>query len=209
MTQLQPIAVIFTLPEDQLPQVLKLVRGGHKLVVEAFDRSETTHLASGTLLTVDNQIDTTTGTVKAKAVFDNKDGALFPNQFVNVRLILEQRANSLVMPASAMQTGNGGSFVYVVKQGDAAAQRSGNGWCGQGRRRHGKRRGTADGGAGGGGGGKRRRRRGAGSGRSIYVDVQNVVMDLTEGSQVILKRGVNAGDQIVMDGQEKLKKYSR
>ena len=92
VTQLQPITVIFTLPEDQLQQVLKLVRAGHKLVVDAFDRSETSKLATGTLLTVDNQIDTTTGTVKVKAVFDNKDGALFPNQFVNVRLILDDRA---------------------------------------------------------------------------------------------------------------------
>ncbi len=92
VTQLEPITVIFTLPEDHLPEVLDLTRKGKKLTVEAYDRSGTTHLATGSVLTVDNQIDTTTGTVKVKAVFDNKDGALFPNQFVNVRLILEQTA---------------------------------------------------------------------------------------------------------------------
>ena len=118
VTQVQPISVIFTLPEDQLPDVLKRTRAGQRLPVEAFDRSETTHLASGSLLTLDNQIDTTTGTDKVKAVFDNKDGALFPNQFVNVRLILQQRPNSLVVPASAIQTGSQGNFVYTVKQGD-------------------------------------------------------------------------------------------
>src|SRR5580693_5665856 len=117
VTQLQPIAVIFTLPEDHLQDVLKLTHNGHTLAVEAYDRSGTQHLATGKVLTVDNQIDTTTGTVKVKAVFDNKDGALFPNQFVNVRLILEERANSLVLPAAAMQNGASGSFVYLLKKG--------------------------------------------------------------------------------------------
>ena len=117
MTQLQPISVIFTVPEDQLPEVLKLTRGGSKLPVEAYDRSETTHLASGSLLTVDNQIDTTTGTVKAKAVFDNRDGALFPNQFVNVRLNLQAQRDAIVITASALQTGSQGNFVYLLKQG--------------------------------------------------------------------------------------------
>src|SRR5579862_6837326 len=91
VTQLQPIAVIFTLPEDQLPQVQTVMKSGGSLTVEAYDRSNSTHLATGKLLTLDNQIDTTTGTVKAKAVFDNKDKSLFPNQFVNVRLILQDR----------------------------------------------------------------------------------------------------------------------
>ena len=123
VTQLHPIAVIFTLPEDYLPQVLTLTRGGHQLAVEAYDRSETTHLASGTLLTLDNQIDTTTGTDKVKAVFDNRDNTLFPNQFVNVRLILQERQNAIVVPAATVQTGTGGSFVYVVKPGDPPADK--------------------------------------------------------------------------------------
>ena len=118
VTQLQPISVIFTLPEDYLPQVLQMTRAGKRLAVEAYDRSETTHLASGSLLTVDNQIDTTTGTDKVKAVFDNRGNTLFPNQFVNVRLILQQRPNALVIPAAAVQTGNQGSFVYVLRDGD-------------------------------------------------------------------------------------------
>src|SRR5277367_4565570 len=122
VTQLQPISVIFTLPEDQLPQVLKKIRGGARLLVEAFDRAAQTHLASGSLLTVDNQIDTTTGTVKAKAVFDNSDGALFPNQFVNVRLILEDKRNAVVIPAAALQTGSQGNFVYLLKEGQPPAE---------------------------------------------------------------------------------------
>jgi multidrug efflux system membrane fusion protein len=96
VTQLQPIAVIFTVPEDQLPGVRKKLLAKKPLKVEAYDRSMTTKLATGTLLTVDNQIDPTTGTDKLKAVFPNKDNALFPNQFVNVRLTLEDRPNVLV-----------------------------------------------------------------------------------------------------------------
>ena len=98
-----------------------MTRKGKKLVVEAYDRSGANHLATGSVLTVDNQIDTTTGTVKVKAVFDNKDGALFPNQFVNVRLILEQRPNAIVIPAAALLSGSQGNFVYLVKPGDPPA----------------------------------------------------------------------------------------
>lgn len=215
VTQLQPIAVIFTMPEDQLPEVLKLIRTGHKLEADAFDRSQTTKLATGALLTVDNQIDTTTGTLKAKAVFDNKDGALFPNQFVNVRLILEQRANSLVIPASALQTGNGGNFVYVVKPGNPpdtdGKGGTGKGGTGKGGKPHSAN--VADSGATGNGaagsGTDPEAEAGAPKRPPFYVDVQNVEVDLTEGTQVILKRGVNPGDKIVVDGQEKLKKYSK
>src|ERR1700727_1120516 len=122
VTQLQPIAVIFTIPEDHLPEVLKLTQGGARLAVEAFDRAAQTHLASGSLLTVDNQIDTATGTVKAKAVFGNEDGALFPNQFVNVRLILQERQNAVVIPAAALQSGTQGNFVYLLKEGQPPAE---------------------------------------------------------------------------------------
>ncbi len=201
VTQLQPITVIFTLPEDQLQQVLKLVRAGHKLVVEAFDRSEVNHLASGTLLTVDNQIDTTTGTVKVKAVFDNKDGALFPNQFVNVRLILDQRQNSLVIPASALQTGTSGSFVYVAKKGDPPAPVKEDTATpdAAGSKTHTRAEPAADGKA----------EPQQDKGPSYYVVAAPVTVDLTEGSQVILKGGVAPGDLVVIDGQEKLKPNSR
>ena len=148
VTQLQPIAVIFTLPEDQLPQVQSVMKSGGSLTVEAYDRSNSTHLATGKLLTLDNEIDPTTGTVKAKAVFDNKDQALFPNQFVNVRLILQDRPNAIVVPAAALQTGAQGSFVFVVKPGQPPANADSTGGgsgatAGGGRRRSGAG-GTAD-----------------------------------------------------------------
>ena len=200
VTQLQPIAVIFTLPEDQLQQVLKLVRAGNKLVVDAFDRSQTNRLGSGTLVTVDNQIDTTTGTVKVKAVFDNKDGALFPNQFVNIRLILDQRQNSLVIPAAALQSGVNGSFVYVVKQGDPPAHQT----EGPGRAIDGAKKPTTQDAA-----GSEAAPEAQEKGPHYYVTVANVTVDLTEGSNVILKGGVNAGDLVVIDGEEKLKPFGR
>jgi membrane fusion protein, multidrug efflux system len=186
VTQLQPIAVIFTLPEDQLPDVLKRTRGGSRLAVEAFDRAAQKHLASGSLLTVDNQIDTTTGTVKAKAVFDNRDGALFPNQFVNIRLILQEKQNAIVIPAAALQTGTQGNFVYLLKEGQPPANLV------------------------------EKKKDGdmpvpelAENQSNYYVEAQTVNVELTEGTQVILNGGVKAGDQIVVDGQEKLKNGSK
>lgn len=114
ITQLQPIAVIFTLPEDSLPVVAQHMRVG-SLRVEAYSRDDQTRLASGSLLTIDNQIDQSTGTGKLKAIFDNHERALWPNQFVNVRLLLEVRKNSTVVPAAAVQRGPQGTFAYVVK----------------------------------------------------------------------------------------------
>jgi multidrug efflux system membrane fusion protein len=114
VTQLQPITVIFTLPQDQLPQVASRMRHG-VLPVEAYSRDNQTKLDTGKLLTIDNEIDQTTGTGRLKAQFNNKDGELWPNQFVNVRLLLEVRKNSLVVPAAAVQRGPQGMFVYVVK----------------------------------------------------------------------------------------------
>lgn len=114
INQLQPIAVYFTLPENELPPVLQKLASDHKLAAEAFDRGDVQKLATGQLLTADNQIDTTTGTDKLKAVFDNKDQQLFPNQFVNIHLIMEQRQNAIVVPSAAIQTGSQGSFVWVT-----------------------------------------------------------------------------------------------
>ncbi len=207
VTQLQPIAVIFTLPEDQLPTVLKLIRSGTKLTAEAWDRSNTTRLAVGSLLTIDNQIDQTTGTAKLKAVFGNEDDALFPNQFVNIRLILQQMPNAMVVPAAAIQSGTQGNFVYVVKPGDPPTSSGSGAPKSGGRTRKAAAPAASAGGGDGAGAGSD-----AGAGRNqphYYVVAQTVVEKVTEGSQVILTSGVNPGDLIVVDGQEKLKDGSR
>lgn len=115
ITQLQPIAVVFTIPEDSLPAVLDKLRTGERLTVEAFDREQKRKLATGTLLTVDNQIDPNTGTVRLKAVFPNDDSELFPNQFVNARLLLDVKRGTTLVPSVAVQRGPQGTFVYVVK----------------------------------------------------------------------------------------------
>ncbi|MCC6211400.1 MAG: MdtA/MuxA family multidrug efflux RND transporter periplasmic adaptor subunit [Burkholderiales bacterium] len=115
ITQLQPIGVVFPIPEDVLPRVMKRLRAGDRIPVDAYDRAQKEKLSSGRLLTADNQIDTATGTVKLKAEFANTDGALFANQFVNVRLPLETRPNAILLPTAAVQRGASGTFVYVVK----------------------------------------------------------------------------------------------
>ncbi len=260
ITQVQPIGVIFTLPEDSLPAVFQHMRGGQKLIAEAWDRANTVKLATGSLLTVDNQIDTTTGTAKLKAVFNNEDNALYPNQFVNIHLVLENRVNSLVIPAAAIQTGNNGSFVYVIDRtkpqtaggGAAAPGAGGQGGGGQGAGRRGagangaasgaapaggpgggntgaagdaavagSGAGTdASGGAGqgaggqgtGGQGGGRRGvgAPGGGGPQTNYpVHVVNVVVDSTQGTDVIIKSGLQPGQQVVTDGTEKLQDNSR
>jgi len=120
ITQLQPISVIFALPQDQLPQVAAKLRNGGQLSVDAFDRDDTSKIESGKLLTIDNQIDTTTGTYKLKAVFDNSRNLLFPNQFVNIHLLVDVKKNLVVVPAAAIQRGPQGTYVYAVESGNAA-----------------------------------------------------------------------------------------
>ncbi|UTV55951.1 MdtA/MuxA family multidrug efflux RND transporter periplasmic adaptor subunit [Burkholderia arboris] len=115
ITQLQPMSVIFTTSEDNLPQILKQVNAGQKLSVTAYNRNNTVPLETGSLATLDNQIDTSTGTVKLRANFDNKGGMLFPNQFVNTRLLVDVLRNATIVPTSAVLTGSIGQFVYVVK----------------------------------------------------------------------------------------------
>ena len=115
ITQLQPITVIFPIPEDQLPIVLSKFKSSKSLPVVAYDRELKNKLATGTLMTIDNQIDLSTGTVRLKALFSNKDNELFPNQFVNARLLLDTRRDATVIPASAIQRGPSGAFVYIVK----------------------------------------------------------------------------------------------
>ena len=114
ITQLQPISVIFTIAEDNVATVMRRLKAGDKLPVDGWDRAEKTKLASGSLVTVDNQIDPTTGTVKLRAQFPNDDFALFPNQFVNARMLVDTIRAAIVIPNAAIQRGNQGTFVYVV-----------------------------------------------------------------------------------------------
>jgi multidrug efflux system membrane fusion protein len=115
ITQLQPMSVVFALPEDNIGDIMGQVNAGATLSVDAYDRGQTVKLASGTLATVDNEIDPTTGTVKMRAMFDNTDATLFPNQFVNMRLLVNTLHGQIFVPASAIERGAEGSFVYVVQ----------------------------------------------------------------------------------------------
>jgi multidrug efflux system membrane fusion protein len=118
VTQLQPISVIFTLPEDAIPSIQKRLAAGATLSVDAWDRSDTNQLAAGTLETIDNQIDTTTGTVKLRAIFQNPDSLLFPNQFVNARLLVDTVRKAVTIPNAAIQNGAPGNFVYRLDSDD-------------------------------------------------------------------------------------------
>ena len=121
VTQLQPITVIFSVAEDYLPQIQKQMKAGHKMSVDALDRDQLTKLASGSLLTLDNQIDTSTGTVKLKAIFQNGDLTLFPNQFVNARLLVDTQQDATLVPAAAIQRNAQNAYVYLIKPDQTAA----------------------------------------------------------------------------------------
>jgi multidrug efflux system membrane fusion protein len=122
ITQLQPITVIFPIPEDFIGEVVTQLRAGHKLEVDALDRDNSTLVAKGTLLTLDNQIDTGTGTVKIRAEFPNTDNHLFPNEFVNARLLVRTLKNSNIVPSAALQRNNDASYVYVIDTGTKAVK---------------------------------------------------------------------------------------
>jgi multidrug efflux system membrane fusion protein len=154
ITQLQPITVIFTLPEDSLPAVAQKMRNG-TLLVQAYSRDDQTHIADGKLLTIDNQIDPQTGTGRLKAIFDNKDNSLWPNQFVNVRLQLDVKKNAIVIPSAAVQRGPQGTFVYVVKSDKT-------------------------------------------------VEARPVTVALTQSNRSAISSGLQGGDMVVTDGQDKL-----
>jgi len=160
ITQLQPISVIFTLPQDQLQQVLVKLRGGGQLPVEAYDRDDITKIADGKLATIDNQIDPTTGTYKLKSVFSNENNVLFPNQFVNVHMLVDTRKNLVIVPAAAIQRGPQGTYVYVVSGGDT-------------------------------------------------VNIRVVTITQTTGNNIGISSGLNPGDVIVIDGQDKLQDGSK
>jgi membrane fusion protein, multidrug efflux system len=154
ITQLRPISVLFTLPQDSLPIVLKRMKQ-NTLTVDAYSRDDQTKLATGKLLTIDNQIDQQTGTGKLKAVFDNNNDGLWPNQFVNVRLLLDVQKNSIIIPSAAVQRGPQGTFVYVVKADKT-------------------------------------------------VEARPVTIALTQANQTSIANGLQAGDAVVTDGQDKL-----
>src|SRR6478735_4171635 len=154
ITQLQPIAVIFSLPQDNLQAVSQHMNKG-KLAVDAYSRDDQTKIATGFLTTIDNQIDVTTGTGKLKAVFDNRDRSLWPNQFVNVHLLLEVKKNNIVVPSAAIQRGPQGTYVFAVKPDKT-------------------------------------------------VEMRNVTVTISQGSFVAISQGLQAGDTVVTDGQDKL-----
>ncbi len=160
IAQMQPIAVLFTIPADNLPSVLDKLRAGAHLRVDAYDRDDRTKIATGTLLTVDNQIDPTTGTSRLKAEFDNRDGALFPNQFVNCRLLLDVKHNAVLVPAPAIQRGPQGTFVYVVKADKTAG-------------------------------------------------VRPVTLGSAEGDNISVDKGLQAGETVIVEGQDKLQDSSK
>jgi len=154
ITQLQPIAVIFSLPQDSLQSVSQHMRNG-KLSVDAYSRDDQTKLSTGVLTTIDNQIDTTTGTGKLKAVFENRDRSLWPNQFVNVHLLLEVKKNNTVVPTAAIQRGPQGTYVFAVKPDKTA-------------------------------------------------DMRNVTVSFSQGNYAAISQGIQPGDMVVTDGQDKL-----
>jgi multidrug efflux system membrane fusion protein len=156
ITQLQPIAVIFTIPEDNIPSVLDQLNAGANLPVEAYDRAEQRKLSAGSLLTLDNEIDQTTGTVRLKAVFPNTDNHLFPNQFVNARLQLDVKHGATVVPTVAIQRSPRGPFVYVVKPDQT-------------------------------------------------VEARPVTVGVTDGDDVAIDTGLTVGEQVVVDGAERLR----
>jgi multidrug efflux system membrane fusion protein len=157
ITQLSPVSVVFTLPEDDLGAVMARMKAGATLEATAFDRTNSTQLATGKLTAVDSQIDPTTGTVKLRAEFANEDQKLFPNQFVNVSLLVDALQDATVIPAAAIQRGTDGTFVYVVKPDNTVAMKP-------------VKTGVADGDR----------------------------IQITEGE-------LNPGDQVVVDGADKLK----
>jgi multidrug efflux system membrane fusion protein len=201
VNQFRPIAVYFTLPEDQLQRVLTKLRQDHKLDAIAFDRSDTTQLETGQLTAADNQIDTTTGTDKLKAVFGNADEKLFPNQFVNVHLILEQRKNAIVVPAAAVQHGTDNDYVWLVKPDTNPAPANSTSANGSAEQPSAASSEKNNGGAAPGSSGSR-----PGSGTVV---MQPVDIDTTQGSMVILKSGVEANQQVVVDGADKLQSGSK
>jgi multidrug efflux system membrane fusion protein len=201
VTQVQPITVIFTLAEDSLQQVLQQMRGGKALEVDAYDRTNTKLIAKGKLITVDNQIDTVTGTVKLRAQFDNRDGQLFPNEFVNTRLLVKTLDNQVLVPSSAIQHNGSTDFVYLI-QGltpNAPGHSAGPPNGGQGGGHHGGGSGNGGGGGAGGNGG------GGGSNQPVGKAVKtNVKSGISDQGNTVITWGLKPGDVVANSSFQKL-----
>ncbi len=160
IAQVKPISVIYPIPEDNVPRVVKRAQSGEAIAVDAYDRSGKTKLATGRMLTFDNQIDTTTGTVKLKAEFPNQDGSLFPNQFVNIRMGIETHQDATLVPSAAIQRGAPGTFVFLVKPDQT-------------------------------------------------VSIAPVKLGAAEGETTEILSGIDPGNQVVVDGADKLREGSK
>lgn len=160
IAQLHPITVVFTLPEDRLPTVMRRLQEGGALPVEAYDREQKIKLGAGQLLTTDNQIDPGTGTIRLKAQFPNEKGVLFPNQFINARMLVETRSDAVLAPTAAIQRGVQGTFVYVVKE-------------------------------------------------DRTVTLRPVKVGPSEGENAAIEEGLSVGEQVVVDGADKLREGSK
>jgi multidrug efflux system membrane fusion protein len=156
ITEMQPMSVLFAIPEDSLPQVRQRLRASAQLSVTALDRAQKNQLGQGVVSTNDNQIDTTTGTIRLRAIFDNSDEALFPNQFVNIRLLADTVKDAITVPVAAVQRGQPGTFVYLVKSDDT-------------------------------------------------VTIRVVETGATDGEKIAITKGLEVGDQVVIDGVDRLR----
>jgi len=217
ITQVQPISVIFPLVEDQLPAVLKKMRGAQRLEVDVYDRDKINKIAQGWLATIDNQIDPTTGNVRLRATFDNKDNALFPNQFVNARLLVEEKHGVTLAPSAVIQRGSTSTYVYVVKPDTStggATPPADTAKPGTPPADTGKLA-TTSAAHGHGAAGKGSAGQGAppaaGADRGIAgtVTVHQITVGTTEGDQTEVTSGVSPGDILVMSGVDKLQEGSK
>jgi multidrug efflux system membrane fusion protein len=183
ITQLQPITTLFSIPEDQLPAVTQRLKAGGAIPLDAWDKAKLNKLAMGTLLTLDNQIDTTTGTLKLRGEFKNEDNSLFPNQFVNIRMLVDVLKNAVTIPSAAVQRGRSGDFVFVVQQGN------GNVTPDAVKPDQVKPADTKP----------------ADSKPASKVEMRPVKTGVAEGEIVAIVSGLQAGESVVVDGADKLR----
>jgi len=195
ITQLHPISVVFTLPEQNLPEIRKQMAQGN-LTVDAMDRDSGPSLGSGTVMVYDNQIDTTTGTIKLKATFPNDDLTLWPGQFVNARLLLSTRKGGVVVPAAVIQRGPNGSFAFVIKKAGGAGHGDGSNAQRPEQQQPAKEKPTAGAPA-------------QGGAEDLTVEVRPVKVAQIEGGEALVDEGLKPGERVVVEGQYRLQAHSR